>query len=133
MTDPRWVGRSYETVPFEVTEQSIRDYMTAVGDERDAEELVAPPTYAIVYSFDAFWQLWTDQEVALDVAHLVHGEQQFTFHRPVKAGDRIQTTGRITGITPRSDMELVTFELVSKDAGEQPVSESSARFIIRKP
>lgn len=133
MTDPRWVGRSYETAPFEVTEPSIRDYMNAVGDLHEDKELIAPPTYAIVYSFDAFWQLWTDQEVALDVVHLVHGEQRFTFHRPVRPGDRIRTTGRITGINPRGDMELVTFELTSKDERDDPVSEGSALFIIRKP
>jgi acyl dehydratase len=132
VTDPRWVGRSYETAPFEVTEQSIRDYMGAVGDEATYGELVAPPTYAMVYGFDAYWQLWTDQEVALDVAHLVHGEQRFTFQRPVRPGDRLRTTGRLTAINNRSDMDLVTFELTAKDADDQPVSEGTALFIIRK-
>lgn len=121
----------YETVPFEVSESSIRHYMEAVGDVREGEDLVAPPTYAIVYSFDAFWQLWTDQEVALDVAHLVHAEQEFDFHRPVRPGDRIQTTGRITAINRRGEMELVSFELRSVDQQEQAVSSSSALFIIR--
>src|SRR5439155_664804 len=57
VTDPRWVGRSYETKPFAVTEQSIRDYMAAVGDLAEDGELIAPPTYAMVYGFDAYWQL----------------------------------------------------------------------------
>ncbi|MDQ6713822.1 MAG: MaoC family dehydratase N-terminal domain-containing protein [Candidatus Dormibacteraeota bacterium] len=133
MTDARWVGRSYETAPYRVTEQSIRDYMAAVGDMRDDGELIAPPTYAMVYGFDAFWQLWTDQEVALDVAHLVHGEQRFSFQRPVRPGDRIRTTGRLTAINARGDMELVTFELKAIDEQDRPVSDGSALFIIRKP
>ncbi len=133
MTDPRWVGRSYATAPFEVSEESIRNYMTAVGDEAGNSELLAPPTYAMVYGFDAYWQLWTDQEVALDVAHLVHGEQRFTFHRPVRPGDRITTTGRLTAINNRTDMDLVTFELTAKDAQDRPVSEGTALFIIRRP
>jgi hypothetical protein len=133
VTDPRWVGRSYETAPFEVTEKSIRDYMAAVGDLREDGDLVAPPTYAMVYGFDAYWQLWSDQEVALDVAHLVHGEQRFAFHRPVRPGDRIRTTGRITGINQRGDIELVTFELASRDAQDEPVGDATALFVIRKP
>ncbi|TMC47625.1 MAG: MaoC family dehydratase [Chloroflexi bacterium] len=133
VTDSRWVGRSYETAPFEVTEQSIRDYMAAVGDLREDGDLVAPPTYAMVYGFDAYWQLWTDQEVALDVAHLVHGEQRFSFQRPVRAGDRIRTTGRLTAINTRGDMELVSFELKAIDERDQPVSDGTALFIIRKP
>jgi hypothetical protein len=133
VADPRWVGRSYETAPYEVTEQSIRDYMAAVGDLREEAELTAPPTYAMVYGFDAYWQLWSDQEVALDVAHLVHAEQSFTFHKPVRPGDRIRTSGRLTGIASRGDTELVTFELNARDAQEQPVLDASALFIIRKP
>jgi acyl dehydratase len=133
VTDPRWVGRSYETAPFDVTEKSIRDYMAAVGDEAVDGELVAPPTYAMVYGFDAYWQLWTDQEVALDVAHLVHGEQRFTFQRPIRPGDRLRTTGRLTAINNRSDMDLVTFEFTATDEEDRPVSEGTALFIIRRP
>jgi hypothetical protein len=133
VADPRWVGRSYETAPYEVTEQSIRDYMAAVGDDRQEPELIAPPTYAMVYGFDAYWQLWSDQEVALDVAHLVHAEQGFSFHRPVRPGDRIRTTGRLTGIATRGDTELVTFEVSARDAQDQPVADATALFIIRKP
>ena len=133
MTDARWVGRSYETAPYEVTEQSIRDYMAAVGDLGDDGELVAPPTYAMVYGFGAYWQLWTDQEVALDVAHLVHGEQRFSFARPVRPGDRIRTIGRLTAINTRGDMELVTFELKALDDQDRQVSDGAALFIIRKP
>jgi hypothetical protein len=132
VTDSRWVGRSYETAPFEVTERSIRDYMAAVGDLHEAGELLAPPTYAMVYGFDAYWQLWTDQEVGLDVAHLVHGEQRFTFQRPVRPGDRITTTGRLTAINSRGEMELVTFELKARDEEDRPVSDGTALCIIRK-
>lgn len=133
MADSRFVGRRYESAPFEVTAASIRAFMNAVGDVAEDGELVAPPTYAMVYGFDPYWQLWTDQEVALDVAHLVHGEQSFAFHRPVKPGDRITTEGRITGITERASMEFVTFELTAQDAVGRPVSEATALFIIRKP
>ena len=132
MTDARWVGRSYETKPFLVTEQSIRDYMAAVGDLAGDGDLLAPPTYAMVYGFDAYWQLWTDQEVALDVAHLVHGEQRFSFQRPVRPGDRLRTTGRLTAVNTRGDMELVTFELTARDEKDRPVSDATALFIIRK-
>lgn len=131
MTDKRFVGRTYQTEPFEVTEDSIRAYMQAVGDTGQESDLVAPPTFAMVYGFDAYWQLWRDQEVALDVAHLVHGEQSFTFHRPVRPGDRIRTMGRITDISSRGAMQLVTFEARAEDAEGRPVSDATALFIIR--
>lgn len=133
MTDRRFCGRTYETRPFEVTEESIRAYMRATGDEREEPELVAPPTYAMVYGFDAYWQLWNDPEVALDTAHLVHGEQRFTFHRPVQPGDRLRTTGRIADINARGSMEFVDFQLSATDQEGRLVSEASALFVIRSP
>jgi hypothetical protein len=132
MTDQRRVGRTYETAPFEVTEASIRAYMAAVGDLAEGKDLVAPPTYAMVYGFDAYWQLFNDQEVAIDVGHLVHGEQRFTFCRPVRPGDRLRTVGRLSNVTARGEMELVTFDLTSTDADNQPVCEGMALFIIRR-
>ncbi len=57
MADARFVGRTYEAPPFEVTEASIRAYMRATGDLRQEPELVAPPTYALVYGFDVYRQL----------------------------------------------------------------------------
>jgi len=131
VTDQRFVGRTYETAPFEVTEASVRAYMAAVGDLADGAQLVAPPTYAMVYGFDAYWQLFTDQELGLDVGHLVHGEQRFAFHRPVRPGDRIRTVGRLSNVTHRGDLELVTFEASARDEQDQPVSDATALFIIR--
>ena len=133
MTDERLVGRRYETQPFEVTEASIRAYREAVGDAGRPEGLEAPPTYAMVYDYDAYWQLWQDREVGMDVAHLVHGEQHFVFHRGVRPGDRIRASGRLSSVTRRGQMELVTYEIMSRDAQERPVSEATALFIIRKP
>ncbi|HYM49694.1 MAG TPA: MaoC family dehydratase N-terminal domain-containing protein [Candidatus Limnocylindrales bacterium] len=133
MTDPRFRGRTYTTPVVEVTEESIRAYMRAVGDEREEGDLVAPPTYAMVFGFDAYRQLWTDPEVALDVAHLVHGEQRFQFHRPVRPGDRLTTIGRIEDIHARGAMEFVDFHLSASDAAGRPVCEASALFVIRSP
>ena len=131
MSDPRFVGRTYETAPFTVTQDSIRDYMEATGDLRQESGGVAPPTYAAVYAYDAFGQLFKDQELALNVARLVHGEQRFRFHRPVHAGDRIITRGRITGISQRGGTEFVTFELSAVDAQDREVCGATALFIIR--
>ncbi|MDQ6710159.1 MAG: MaoC family dehydratase N-terminal domain-containing protein [Candidatus Dormibacteraeota bacterium] len=133
MTDQRLVGRTYQTEPFVVTEDSIRAYMDAVGDRALGEPLEAPLTYAMVYGYDAYWQLWSDQEVAMDVAHLVHGDQRFVFHRPVRPGDRIRTMGRLANVTVRGDLELVTFEANARDEQDRPVSDSTSLFIIRKP
>ena len=65
------------------------------------------------------------------MGHLVHGEQSFSLERPVRAGDRITTTGTITGISARGPMELVTFECESKNQDDQKVGRATSLFIIR--
>ncbi len=131
MTAPHVVGRTYEAPVFEVTEASVRAFMQATGDLRQEGELIAPPTYAMVYGFGPYWQLFQDREVLLNFAGLVHGEQGFTFHRAVRPGDRIRATGRIGGITTRGDLELVRFEVSAQDEAGRAVSDATALFVIR--
>ena len=50
-----------------------------------------------------------------------------------EAGDRITATGRLINVTRRGEMELVTFQVSSRDERDSPVSEATALFIIRKP
>jgi acyl dehydratase len=49
----------------------------------------------------------------------------------VRAGDRIRTKGRITGISQRGGTEFVTFELSAVDAQDREVCDATALFIIR--
>ena len=64
MTDARHVGRTYRTQPFQVTAESIREFLAVLGDTGEqAKDLVAPATYGMVYGFDAYLQLWQDPEV----------------------------------------------------------------------
>jgi len=128
MADPRFVGRSYEAPVFEVSADSIREFRRATGNQ---DEPLAPPTYAMVYDHGVYEQVMRDEEIGINVARLVHGEQGFTYHRPVRPGDRITSTGRISEITTRGPLELITVEVTARDAQGRPVSEATARFVIR--
>jgi len=131
VADARFAGRTYEAPLFEVTEASIRAYMQAIGDLHQEAELVAPPTYAMVYGFSPYMQLFQDREVGLNLAGLVHGEQSFIFHRTVRPGDRIRSRGRLAAVNTRGDLELVTFEVSAQDEAGRAVSDATALFVIR--
>jgi acyl dehydratase len=120
-----WIGRSFPaSAPYEVSRVKIKDFADAIGDHnpvyRDraaAEKLghpdvIAPPTFAIVISFQMGGAVVLDPDLGLDYSRVVHGEQSFTYSRPIHAGDVLIATPRITDITAKGRNELLTWEAV---------------------
>ncbi|WP_254552160.1 MaoC family dehydratase N-terminal domain-containing protein [Kitasatospora sp. MMS16-BH015] len=96
------VGRSYPpTPPYEVGREHIRSFARAIGDDsliyRDVAtaramghpDVLAPPTYPVVFTQEAAEQVTGDPELGIDFDHLVHGAQRFVYQRPIRAGDRL--------------------------------------------
>src|SRR3954468_16357979 len=103
--DRELVGRSYPpSAVYEVGRAKIAEFAAAVGADdpvhRDVEaaqaaghpDVIAPPTFAIVLTLEAANVVLGDPEVSLDYSRVVHGEQRFTHHRPIRAGDRLGAT-----------------------------------------
>src|SRR3954454_20011092 len=105
------VGRSYpSSAVYEVGRGKIAEFATAIGAadpvHRDAEaaraagypDVIAPPTFAIVLTLEAPNFVLEDPQVSLDYSRVVHGEQRFTHHRPIRAGDRLVATTTIEAV-----------------------------------
>jgi acyl dehydratase len=127
-----FVGRVYPpTPPYEVGREKIREFADAINDpnpvyrDRDAaraaghEDVVAPPTFAIVVTMRAGHQVIMDPDLGIDYSRVVHGEQRFVHHRPVRAGDVLQVvvtveSARVAGgndiLSTRSDVATVDGE-----------------------
>lgn len=139
-----FIGRTYpESEPYEVGREKIREFADAIGDPnpayRDADaakalghpDIVAPPTFPYVVSIRVLRQAVADPDLGLDYGAMVHGEQRFSYARPVYPGDvltgklsieDIRTVGRNEMLTTRVDF------LTSK--GEQ-VCTSSTTLVVR--
>jgi len=72
-----------------------------------ANVLAAPPSYAAVFAIQPFATACSDPELGLHVLRLVHGEQAFEFLEPVHAGDVLVTSGEITRIQDRSNLDFL--------------------------
>jgi acyl dehydratase len=94
-------------------ERKIKQFMDAVGDnnpvylnEEKAKEIgvkgkIAPPAFAATGAL-SFWGLV--DAVKADEAKMLHGEQEFEFIRPIRAGDRIAISYEITDVYERKGM-----------------------------
>ena len=115
------VGRSYPpSAVYEVGRTKIAEFAAAIGDadpvHRDAEaaraaghpDVIAPPTFAIVVSLEAATGVLDGPDVALDYSRVVHGEQRFTHHRPIRTGDRLVATTTIEAVRSVGGNDLLT-------------------------
>lgn len=132
--DPSFAGRSYPpTPPYQVGREKLREFAAAIGDSSPAyhdvaaaralgyPDLVAPPTFAIVLSLHASYQVVADPALGLDYTRVVHGDQRFSYRRPIVAGDElavvvtVEKVRSIAGsdiITTRGDIATTDGELV---------------------
>lgn len=89
--DPSLVGRTFpSTGPYTASHEKIEEFARATGSEFDGR--TAPATFPIVVAFGAMTALMEDPEVGIALHRVVHGEQRFTYTRPVVAGDRLSAT-----------------------------------------
>lgn len=119
--DRELVGRSYPpSAVFEVGRAKIAEFAAAIGEtsplHRDAEaaraaghpDVIAPPTFAIAVSLEAAMVVLGDPDVGIDYDRVVHGEQRFVHHRPIRAGDRLVATTTIHAARTVAGNDLLT-------------------------
>ena len=132
MPDSSHVGRSYRAEGQVVDgERAARFAASIAGGDEVFQPGTIPPTYAAVYlMFPALGQIFGDAEVGINLAGLIHGEQSFTFHGPIVAGDVVDSEATIASVAEKRGMTFVGVDMRSTRAGE-PVCSGRALLIIR--
>jgi acyl dehydratase len=142
--DPALVGRGYPpSAVYEVGREKIAEFAAAIGADdpvhRDTDaaraaghpDVIAPPTFAIVLTLSAAGVVVEDPDVALDYSRVVHGEQRFTHHRPIRAGDRLVATPTIEAVRSVAGNDLLTTRVdVATEDGE-PVCSATSMLVAR--
>ena len=115
-----FVGRVYGPgAPYEVSRVKIADFADAIGEpselcrDRDAAvkagypDVIAPPTFAVVISMHAADEASNDPGLGLDYSMVVHGQQSFSYSRPLHAGDVVVATTTIESIKAVGAMSML--------------------------
>jgi acyl dehydratase len=144
--DQSFVGRVYPpTAPYEVAREKIREFADAVKDPspvyRDPaaaralgyEDVIAPPTFAIVVTLPAGHQVIDDPELGIDYSRVVHGEQRFVHTRPVRAGDVLQVVVTVDNIRAAAGNDLVTTRADVITVAGEPVLTAFGTLVARGP
>lgn len=113
----------------------MREYAAATGVRGDASEaeggpLVAPPAFAACFTVGRGEAMFSDPELGAH-PNLVHGSQEYEFHRPIRVGDAVVCTPRIADIKTKGGMEFLTLEIACADAAtDDPVVTSRGTIIF---
>ena len=142
--DARFIGKTYGPLVYEVGKEKLKEYARAIKNEDphylDDEfakgskygGLIAPPTFAVVYAGMLAEPFFLDPELNLNMAMIVHGEQEFEFLQVVRPGDTITSEGVIADIRNKEKLDAVTLEGTSRNQKGEVVCKSRFTFVIRK-
>jgi acyl dehydratase len=72
------------------------------------QDLVAPVTFPIALAMKAAEVVIMDPELGLDYSAVVHGEQGFSFARPLVAGDELEIVVTIENIRSAAGNDMIT-------------------------
>jgi NAD(P)-dependent dehydrogenase (short-subunit alcohol dehydrogenase family)/acyl dehydratase/putative sterol carrier protein len=115
------IGKRYGGAAQLIRPEKLAAYDAAVGDDGS---IVFPVTLVK----DPFVKLFEDPDFNGELSRMVHGEQVFVFHRPLKAWDLITPRGRVLGIEDKSSGQVLNFGQRIYCEGELVVEMESRLF-----
>ena len=142
--NPDLVGRVFAPIaPYAVGREKVREFARAVFAtnplhfEPDAaraagySDVVAPPTFAIVIQEGTLAQLLAEPDADIDFSRIVHGDQRFTYTRPIVAGDELTATLSVTSVKTLGGNSMVTSESSIVDASGAHVVTATSTLVVR--
>jgi len=131
------------TAPYLVGREKIREFARAVFAtspiNHDPEaaiaagysDIVAPPTFAVVVQEATLQQLLSAPDAGIDFTRVVHGDQRFTYTRPIVAGDELTATLSVTSIKSLGGHSMITSESTMVDANGDHVVTAISTLVVR--
>jgi acyl dehydratase len=144
VVNPDIQGRVYPpTQPYLVGREKVREFARAVLSSaplhHDPEaaraagytDVVAPPTFPIVLQDFTLQQLLADTDAAVDFSRVVHGDQRFSYSRPIVAGDELVGTMTVTSVKQLGGNSMVTSSTEIVDGGGAHVVTAISTLVVR--
>lgn len=144
--DQSFIGRTYPARErYEVGLEKIREFAASIGDtnpvhsDREAARaaghptVIAPPTFVTIINLRAIHDIVDDPDLGLDWSRVVHGEQTFAYHRPVRAGDSLAIETTIENVMTRAGNDFLVVRAEITAAGDEPVCTATATIVARRP
>lgn len=122
-------GAQIGPVEVAVTADRVAFYVDATGDDVDRWVDEAPPGFGSVLLFAVADEFLYDPAIKPFTRTLLHLDQSFTYHEPIRAGSMLTVAGTVTKVRQRADSYFVTFTAEASDGGLK-IMESKSTFVL---
>lgn len=147
MIDPSVIGTELPAVTMTIEEGRLRFFAKAIGETNPVftetasakaaghRTLPAPPTFLFSIELenpDPFCWL---RDIGVDLRHILHGEQHFTYHSIAHAGDVLTAHPMITGLYSKKDgaLQFVVKDTTVTRADGTHIADLRTVIVVRHP
>jgi len=142
----RFIGHEFPPFTVDVDDWRLRFFARAVGESAplysDTEaanaagydRIPAPPTMTYSLLMDAGQPFRVLEVMGIELKRAVHGEQAFTYHAPICAGDDLVGVVRIADIYEKKGGALlfIVVETAMRNQRDEPVCDLRSVVIVRQ-
>ena len=127
------LGEWTDETRFDVTRERIIEYAKATNDPIAGHLAgdVASPVFAIVPVFQSLLKPALEVVPVSLFGKILHGEQDFRFHRPIRPGDKLVAKGKMTGFEGLPNGTRACVYLETRDETDGLVNEQYVTFFVR--
>lgn len=139
-----FAGRTYPpSGPYAVDAAILAAFASAVGSTDPVHtsgdvaraagyrDVVASPTFAVSLSQQCERQYIEDPDAGIDFSRVVHGEQRFTHHRPIMAGDEVVGTLTVDGVRVAGGHAMVTTRTELATTAGEALCTATSTLVVR--
>ena len=141
--NPELTGRTFSpTAPYLVGREKIREFSRAVfatnpinldpvaAQAAGYADVVAPPTFAVVIQEGTLAQLLAEPDSGIELTRVVHGSQQFSYSRPIVAGDELTAQLTVDSVKTLGANAMVTAVSTITDAFGAHVVTATSMLVV---
>src|ERR1700757_16790 len=123
---------------FDVGREKVRDFAQAVKDDHPShyseasaaeagyDATVAPLTFLAVAGRRVQMDVFTKFDIPINMARVLHRDQKFLYHRPIKAGDRLYFDTYLDSVIESHGTVIAEIRSEVTDADDNPIITSIA-------
>lgn len=119
-------GLAFVDRPYRLCGEKVGEFIAVTGDDPDRWQESAPPGMSAALLFVVAPELLGHPAVR---GAVIHGDQSFVWHRPLRVEADLSVTGTVERVRQRGDVAFVTFALEASDT-EGVLVEGKSTFLM---
>ena len=120
-------GTTYGPYAYRTDAEKVREYAEIAGADPNTDH--APPSLAGALLFSVAPHLLADDRAGDATRSVIHGDQGFVWHAPIRLGEELTVAGTVARVRQRGGVHFVNFDLEVSVAGS-PVVSGSSTFLM---